>query len=393
MKTSLSIFTGLCFMALPIFATAQETKVELIGVAAIAGNATDQSGFEDRLSDGTPHSQFGGISGIDYDPQTNLFWAASDRGPKDGAVDWICRIHALKIDILPGTSKPASATIQSTVILTDKNRAPLIGASKAIFEVTGNRQRFDPEGIRMAPQGGFYISDEYGPYLFEFRANGHFARAFNVPANLTIANPDSDEITENAQNDSGRQTNRGMEGLATTIDGKQLIGLMQSPLIQDGKMNAKGKFDGLYCRIVAFNLDGNPTRQMVYPLDSQDNKLNEILAVDGSRYLTIERDGELGDDAKFKKIMEIDLSEASDISEVEKLPVDGPLPAQIVPVRKKVFIDLLDPQFGLAGDRFPEKVEGLCWGPALNDGRKTLIVAVDNDFIPENETLIYVFAF
>lgn len=35
-----------------------------------------------------------------------------------------------------------------------------------------NTLRFDPEGIRVGPNGTFFVSDEYGPYLFEFDRQG-----------------------------------------------------------------------------------------------------------------------------------------------------------------------------------------------------------------------------
>ena len=39
-------------------------------------------------------------------------------------------------------------------------------------------------------------------------------------------------------------TNKGMEGLAITPDGKTLVGAMQSPLIQDGGDMVAGQFAG-----------------------------------------------------------------------------------------------------------------------------------------------------
>jgi hypothetical protein len=27
---------------------------------------------------------------------------------------------------------------------------------------------FDPEGVRLSPDNTFYLSDEYGPYIYEF---------------------------------------------------------------------------------------------------------------------------------------------------------------------------------------------------------------------------------
>ena len=46
----------------------------------------------------------------------------------------------------------------------------------------------------------------------------------------------------------------------------------------------------------------------------------------------------------------------------------GTLPAGIQPVHKELFIDLLDPDFGLQNNdarAIAEKIEGLAWGPDL----------------------------
>jgi hypothetical protein len=41
----------------------------------------------------------------------------------------------------------------------------------------------------------------------------------------------------------------------------------------------------------------------------------------------------------------------------------------------------------------PEKIEGLTFGEVLPDGRRTLLVATDNDFESASDSLIWVFAF
>jgi hypothetical protein len=41
----------------------------------------------------------------------------------------------------------------------------------------------------------------------------------------------------------------------------------------------------------------------------------------------------------------------------------------------------------------PEKIEGLALGPALADGRRTLVVTTDNDLKTENPSWFWVFAF
>jgi hypothetical protein len=50
-------------------------------------------------------------------------------------------------------------------------------------------------------------------------------------------------------------------------------------------------------------------------------------------------------------------------------------------VRESLFLDLLDPRYGLVGPDLPDKIEGLAFGPDLPDGRRLLIVTADNDFV------------
>ncbi|HMO34772.1 MAG TPA: esterase-like activity of phytase family protein, partial [Gemmatales bacterium] len=80
-----------------------------------------------------------------------------------------------------------------------------------------------------------------------------------------------------------------------------------------------------------------------------------------------------------------------DVGQVESLPSDQ-LPAEIKPVQKKLLLDMLDTRFGLPVQDFPEKIEGLAFGPDLPDGRKLLIVTADNDFIETAPFRVYAFA-
>lgn len=73
------------------------------------------------------------------------------------------------------------------------------------------------------------------------------------------------------------------------------------------------------------------------------------------------------------------------------MPVSG-LPSGVVAIAKSPFLDLLDPAYGLAGPSFPEKIEGLTFGPDLPDGRRMLVVTNDNDFVATQDNQFYVFA-
>lgn len=76
---------------------------------------------------------------------------------------------------------------------------------------------------------------------------------------------------------------------------------------------------------------------------------------------------------------------------VKQLPTTG-VPAGVIAVAKSQFLDMLDPAFGLAGATFPEKLEGLAFGPDLDDGRHLLIITNDNDFNQAQPSRFFAFA-
>jgi hypothetical protein len=287
---------------------------------------------------------------------------------------------------------PASARLVGTTLLSATDGKPMIGVATA-FDPNGpdGNHRFDPEGLRHSPSGNIFLSDEYGPMVIEFDSSGHALRSLDIPARYQISHPAATKEEEIARNKSGRIANAGMEGLAISADGSRLYAMEQLPLLQDTKPGKKGKRQGLNCRLLEIDVKSGATREFVYPLENSHTKLSEILAMDDGKFLLIERDGQLGTNAAFKKIMAIDLENATDSSQIAKLPPKG-LPQGVQPVKKSTFIDLLDPRFGLSGSKCPEKIEGLAWGPSLPDGRAVLWVCVDNDFKSEAPNLFYAFA-
>ena len=86
--------------------------------------------------------------------------------------------------------------------------------------------RFDTEGMRISNDGlRVYISDEYGPYVYEFdRLQGVRRRSFQLPSSFFVSELSPMGAVEIADNSSGRVANKGMEGLAITPDGKQING-------------------------------------------------------------------------------------------------------------------------------------------------------------------------
>jgi hypothetical protein len=376
------------------FGSSVDAEVELLGVATVPGTATDRSGLEDQATDGTPLNRFGGQgSAIAYTGKGSEYWLLSDRGPKDGQVDFPCRVHRVEILVTPKGQAPVQVRLLETVLLTDERGRRLTGALDAVEAVAPEKnRRYDPEGLRVGSDGTIYIAEEYGPLVDAFNLQGRRIRSLPVPAAfrpLRLSRNPAEELPPS--NTRGRQPNRGFEGLAISPDGQKLYAITQGPLIQDNALDAAGKRVGRFCRILEISLQDGKTRQFAYPLDDPRYGVSEILAINEQEFLVLERDGQAGPAARCKKIFRIDLREASDISSVESLPGKD-LPASLRPVSKQLFLDLLDPRWGIAGEQCPEKFEGLAFGPDLPDGRRLLLVTVDNDFLPDQPLRVYAFA-
>jgi hypothetical protein len=383
--------------------------ITFIGKGVVSGSALDKSGLTGNICQAGAHANcvpkaiFGGFgSDITYTGHDDVFIAAPDRGPFDGLTDvpYLDRFYFLHITTDVGAPFPnIHAILLDTRFLKNENGENFVGAAGAFV---ANDElatlRLDPEGIRVSPHGTFYISDEYGPYLFEFNRQGHLLRRIEVPSKFLISNPSSDPNTELLGNSAGRQGNRGMEGLAISPDGRTLFGIMQNALIQDHGLNP-GTTDrlGMNNRMLKIDLLTGETHEYVYVLDAinRGQGVCEILAINDHEFLVVERDNrsnlQTPPQAPTRKtIYKIDLTGATDVSGIASLPA-GALPAGVTPVSKQLFINLLDPDLNLAAT-IPEKIEGLAWGPDLPDGRHVLYVISDNDLNPSLATQIYAFA-
>jgi len=367
----------------------QQLEVQLLGKTSISGTASDLSSMKNLLEDKSPNNRLGGFgSAIAYTGQGNKYLLLPDRGPGDGANSYSCRFHLAEITVsTPG--KIDFKLLKTTLLKTPEGNL-LTGLSKD-FGPSGSR--FDPEGIRVLKNGSILISDEYGPSVWLFDSTGKLKHKFLIPEKFLIQyKSDHAEKEFPPFNKKGRLTNKGFEGIAISSDQKKWLAALQGSLIQDRNptdQNLKTNGDNL--RFLETSIDGKHLREIVYKMESAKNGVNEILAIGEEDYLVLERDGDAGESAGFKKIFRISTKNATDVSKILELPAPK-LPEGIVPVTKTLFLDLLDPKFGLKGKDFPAKIEGLAFGPDLPDGRKLLIITTDNDFKPDEPTWIYAFA-
>jgi len=421
------------FVALTLTASAAlaDPGITLVGRGLVPGNALDRSGLQDQIcqvdnpANCIPEATLGGFgSAMAYTGHDGVFVAVPDRGPFDGRTDvpYLDRFNFFHLAI--DTSRPfpnIDATLLDTRFLRNETQESFVGSSAA-FDVDEPLAtlRFDPEGVSVGRDGTFFVSDEYGPYLLQFDRQGNLLRRLPIPEKFLIENPSGDidgagnslELYP-SMNTSGRQANRGMEGLAITPDGRTLVGLMQNALIQDHGLNnaiPPGRV-GLNNRLFTIDLVTGETHEHVYVVDAinQGKGTNEILALNSHEFLVLERDNRslvptppnAPQTPNVKRIYRIDLATPglTDVSDVASLPATGGELAGlgITPVSKTLFLDLLAPGYMVdpthaVKDVIAEKVEGLAWGQDLPDGRHVLLVVTDNDLFPGLPTQIYAFA-
>ena len=248
--------------------------------------------------------------------------------------------------------------------------------------ITPSADGIDSEGLVRASDGTFWISDEYGPHIAHFDATGKTIERIN-PFGTGTGGRKIPAVFAN------RRANRGMEGLAITPDGKTLVGMMQSPMYNPTKAAVSSS---TVLRILTFDIATGATKQYAYLMDNTTlTGVSDIVAVNATTFLTIERDGLFGGDsanpAAFKKVFKIDISNATDISDaangatgklyagktVEELNnLAGLTSAGITPVTKTLLLDLLK---DLPSTYPHDKAEGLAILPG-----NILVISNDDDF-------------
>ncbi|WP_292994460.1 esterase-like activity of phytase family protein [Nitrosomonas sp.] len=397
-------------LAVPV---ANATPV-LLGIGSLPGTGSDLSGLTGTLESGISANLLGGMgSGFAY-AGNNTFLALPDRGPNalaytggsavDNTTSYISRFHTIGLSYSAGTTLPltVTTTLDDTTLLSSATSLTYAtGAAPALNTATinyfsgrsdnfgagsslnPNNGRLDPEGIRVSNDGkSVFISDEYGPYVYQFdRQTGERINSFVLPGNLAAANLSSNGAAEISGNTDGRVANKGMEGLAISPDGTTLFGFMQSPLLQDGGDGGRAN------RIVSIDIATGATHEFAYDnqIGTKNYNSSEILAINNHEFLVLERDGKgLGDgsNAAIKQLWKVDLDGATDITSMSG---QANLLANQGHPDKSLFLDIraLLNANGITDANIPAKLEGAAFGDDVIVGTETyhtLILTNDNDF-------------
>lgn len=142
------------------------------------------------------------------------------------------------------------------------------------FQTEAVRLTSDQEGIAFLADGSFYVSDEYGPYIYRVSATGVFLGAIQPPRAIVPLDANGDYFFTSDVNSScsdhdglvlilalwqadpvtGRVANQGFEGLTLSPDQRSLYALLQSGTVQDG---GSGDFRSRWTRLFHYDIS-NP---------------------------------------------------------------------------------------------------------------------------------------
>lgn len=382
------------------------------GSVTIAGNSTDFGPLNGAPNSANVNRLGGFVSDLYYDRLQNIYYGLVDRGPGGGTIGYDTRVQTFSLDVDSGTGGISGFNLLSTTLFKQANGTYFNGFRPDLDPSNGNKavlgRSFDPEGFAIGKFGTYFVSDEYGPSVREFRQDGTLLREFTTPSNLIPK--EAGDVNNFADGRptiiGGRQDNRGFEGLTISPDGTKLYAIFQDPLVNEGSSDDGRRSRNL--RLVEFDIaTGTSTKQLIYPLEdradinaridgtaddfSATNQgrsigVSSITALNDHEFLVIERDNRgLGvEDATgarpvgTKRVYKIDITGATDVS-ATSLAGNNSLPVGVTPVSKTLYLDIQAALLA-AGLPIPEKIEGLTIGPRLANGSFTVLLGTDNDF-------------
>ncbi|MDA0203911.1 MAG: esterase-like activity of phytase family protein [Acidobacteria bacterium] len=303
---------------------------------------------------------FGGVSALSYDPSSGLLYALSDSTN--------LRVFVLSIQL-----SERSLKVEPEAVL------PLLDASGVPLPLW----TVDPEGLAMASTGELIVSSEgyasrdprVDPGIFRFGPDGRLLGSLPIPPHYL------------PRDTTGVRNNLSFESLTVSPDGATLLAATERNLQQDE--HECDASVGCLVRILRYGqqADGwQPIAEYFYRTDPSilsSLGLAELLWVRDRTVLTLERGFERLEDGstlQTVRVYQIELPDRLSQSELQ------------APLAKRLVLDL-----DSVKDRFSEgfrrldNYEGMCFGPQLPNGDRTLLIVSDDNYSNQQRTSFLAF--
>lgn len=321
----------------------------------------------------------GGLSGIAYDPQQNVFYAISD----DRSEFAPARFYTLKLNL--DTSKPDAIGIKTV----DINKVTILTDAEGQTFPKGS---VDLEGIALSPERSLFISSEgvtqdgVPPFIAEFDLQtGRQKQRLPMPKRYLPNDPEAEP--------RGVDNNLGFEALTLSapssmvIEPYRVFAATESALLQDKEpVNPE---QGAKSRFLHYFVEDKRSVLLAEHLYSQDppmtgtkvNGLTEILAIDqGGHFLSLERS--YGASGFGAKLFQLATGGATDTSSIPSFR--GKLRG-VEPIRKQLLANLGSLDLPL------DNLEAMTIGPRLPDGSQSLLIVSDDNFSARQFTQFLLF--
>ena len=312
----------------------------------------------------------GGLSGIEYDSKSDLYYMISDdRSDKNAA-----RFYTAKIFISQKGIDSLAFTGVNNMLQADGQTYP-----------NNLQDRFttpDPEAIRYNPTNKYLVWSSEGerivkpgdtvltyPSVIMIRPDGKYIDSFALP-----------EIMKMHATEKGPRRNGVFEGMSFADNYKTLYVNVEEPLYEDGP-RADVVENKAFIRIIKFDAEQKKSiAQYAYKLEpvafaaksENEFKINgvpDILSLGNNKLLVIERSFSTGRLPCTIRIFTADLNDATDVSFLTLK--DNP---SFTPAKKTLLLNMDD--LGI----YTDNIEGVTFGPLLPNGHKTLVFIADNNF-------------
>lgn len=360
-----SVLSGCVLSLLAGAALAQDTdyNITLESVESIQGFARVDGMF------------FGGISGVDYDPQSKFWYAVSHDDGSHAPVRFFAMV--LNFDKY-GNLHIASDEVQK------------LNQPSGDLVPVGHHT---PSGVRIIPPDP--IGDE--PYLIWSSEGvldkGHKSGVFEMCTGATYMDGfQLPEYMSFVDNEQGPRVNMAFESIAL-LPNMNVIAGYEQPLAQDGPIAEAGG-ETVHTRLVRLDyFDAEPLGEMAYPLEAPSESFGEgavrslvdFVALDDDTLLAVENI-EVPSDNRIREVTTelylVELGGATDIRGTERL-ADLEAGADFTPVSKTFLAD----NESLGGLR-KSPFRAVTFGPMFEDGRASILLVSDNDLDQYQSTYV-----